>query len=322
MSLKDRIRLRIGGKQRELAFFAFSLLLALAIWFFSNLSKTYSGTVSVPVIAECNIDGHKGRSSNAAVVSARCRTDGFRLIKEQSRREKKTVVVKFDRSDLRRTGQDTWSIFGSAKNSYINKMFGEGITLEAFITDTLSFVFAEENHKKVPVEVPYTVQCRLQYMQSGAFKTVPDSVTIYGEDLRLDAIDNITAQRLSFVDVNESRHGVVKLNKPAGIRLSTEEVAYELPVSRYVELKGTFPVEVWNAPAGREVQVYPPTAQVYLRCAFPLAKDPMASFKVYIDYKDFSESMSGKCVPKTLKLTQGVLDCRIEPEVFDCVEVL
>lgn len=322
MSLKDRIRLHIGGRQRELAFIVISLLLALGIWFFTNLSKTYSGTVSVPVIAECSIDGHKGRSSNSAVVSARCRTDGFRLVSEQSRRDKKTVVVRFDRSDLRRTGPDTWSIFGSAKNSYINQMFGEGITLEAFITDTLSFVFAQENHKKVPVDVPYTAQYRLQYMASGAFRTVPDSVTIYGEDIRLEAIDKITAPRLSFSDVFESRHGVVKLNKPAGIRLSAEEVAYELPVSRYVELKGTFPVEVWNAPAGREVQVYPPTATVFLRCAFPIAKDPMASFKVFIDYKDFSESKSGKCVPNTLKLSQGVLDCRIEPEVFDCVEVL
>lgn len=322
MSLRDRIRLHIGGRQRELAFIAFSLLLAIAIWFFTNLSKTYSGTVSVPVIAECSIDGHKGRSSNSAVVSARCRADGFRLIKEQSSRDKKPVVVKFDRSDLRRTGPETWSIFGSAKNSYINQMFGEGITLEAFITDTLSFEFAAENHKKVPVDVPISVQCRPQYMQSGSFKTMPDSVTIYGEDIRLNAIDKISAPRLSFVDVNESRHGVVKLNRPSGIRLSAEEVAYELPVSRYVELRGSFPVEVWNAPAGREVQVYPPMATVYLRCAFPLAKDPMTSFKVYIDYKDFSESMSGKCVPKTLKLTQGVLDCRIEPEVFDCVEVL
>jgi hypothetical protein len=322
MSLRDRIRLHLGGRQRELAFIVFSLVLAVGIWFFTNLSKTYSGTVSVPVVAECSIDGHRGRSSNATVVSARCRADGFRLVREQSRRDKKTVVVKFERSDLRRTGPDTWSIFGSAKNSYINQMFGEGITLEAFITDTLSFVFAEENHKKVPVDVPYTAQYRLQYMKSGSFKTVPDSVTIYGEDIRLNAIDKITSPRLSFTDVSDSRHGVVKLNKPAGIRLSVEEVAYVLPVSRYVELKGSFPVEVWNAPAGREVQVYPPIATVCLRCAFPLVKDPMASFKVFIDYKDFSESMSGKCVPRTLKLTQGVLDCRIEPEVFDCVEVL
>ena len=321
MSLRDRIKIRFGGRERELAFFAFSLLMAIVIWFLTNLSKNYSGTLSVPVTAECSIDGHSNHSSNTAIVSARCRTEGFTLVRELSRMEKKPVVVKFDKSDLRRTGPDTWSIFGSAKNSYINQMFGEGITLEAFITDTLSFVFAPEKHKKVPVEVPLSLQCRSQYMQSGPFKSVPDSVTIYGEDARLQAIDKVTTPRLSFTDVKESLHGVVKINRPAGVRMSVEEVAYELPVSRYVELRGTFPVEVWNAPAGHDVQVYPPMASVILHCAFPLPKDPMASFKVFIDYKDFSESKSGKCVPRTLKLASGVIDCRIEPEVFDCIEV-
>lgn len=322
MSLRDRIRIRLGGRERELAFFAFSLLMAILIWLLTNLSKSYSGTLSVPITAECSIDGHSNRSSNVAVVNARCRTEGFTLVRERSRRDKKPVVVKFDKADLRRTGQDTWSIFGNAKNSYINQMFGDGISLEAFITDTLSFVFPPENHKKVPVEVPLSLQCSSQYMQSGPFKTVPDSVTVYGEDARLEAIDKVVTPRLSFTDAREPLHGVVKINRPVGVRLSDEEVAYELPVSRYVEVRGTFPVEVWNAPAGHEVQVYPPNASVILRCAFPLAKDPMASFKVFIDYKDFSESKSGKCVPRTLKLHSGVLDCRIEPEVFDCVEVL
>ena len=174
----------------------------------------------------------------------------------------------------------------------------------------------------MPVDVPLSLQCASQYMQSGPFKAMPDSVTIYGEDSRLEAIDKVTTPRLTFTDAKAPLHGVVKINRPAGVRMSAEEVAYELPVSRYVELRGSFPVEVWNAPAGHEVQVYPPTASVILRCAFPLAKDPMTSFKVFIDYKDFSESKSGKCVPRTLKLTSGVLDCRIEPEVFDCVELL
>ena len=322
MSLRDIIKIRLGGREREMAFFAFSLLMAVLIWFLTNLSQDYSGTLSVPVIAECSIDGHSNHSSNIAVVSARCRTEGFTLVRELGGREKKAVVVKFDKADLRRTGPDTWSIFGNAKNSYINQMFGEGISLEAFITDTLSFVFSPERHKKVPVEVPLSLQCRSQYMQSGPFKAVPDSVTIYGEDARLEAIDKVTTPRLSFTDAREPLHGVVKINRPAGVRMSVEEITYELPVSRYVELRGTFPVEVWNVPAGHEVQVYPPNANVILRYAFPLAKDPMASFKVFIDYKDFSESMSGKCVPRTLKQPSGVLDCRIEPEVFDCVEAL
>ena len=321
MSLKDRIRLRLGGRERELAFLAFSFALALAIWFFTNLSKTYSGTVSVPVIAECNIEGRASRSTNSVIVSARCRVDGFTLVREQSRAEKKPVTVKFDRGDLRRTGEDTWSIFGSAKNSYINSFFGEGASLEAFITDTLSFVFAKENHKKVPVEVPVAVMCRSQYMQSGPFKLSPDSVTVYGVDARLEAIDKVTAPRLSFSDVDRTRSGVVRLNKPKGVRISAEEVTYELPVSRYVELSGTYQVEVMNAPAGTDLQVYPSVAKVIIRSTFPLQRDPMPSLRVYVDYRDFTGSMSGKCVPKVQNLPKSVLDCRVEPEVYDCLEL-
>ncbi|MBO4339911.1 MAG: hypothetical protein J5835_00585 [Bacteroidales bacterium] len=321
MSLRDRIRLRIGGRERELAFLLFSLLLAFGIWFFTNLSKTYSGTINVPVIAECNIDGHSSRSSNTVIVSARCRMDGFRLVREQGRAEKKPVTVKFDRGDLRHTGEDSWAIFGSAKNSYINSFFGEGAALEAFITDTLTFVFPKVNHRKVPVEIPVSVQCRSQFMQSGPFKVYPDSVTLYGEDSRLEAIDKITAPRLSFTDVNETRHGVVKLARPKGLRISSEEVTYELPVSRYVELQGTYQVEVYNAPAGTELQVYPSVAKVVLRCAFPLVKDPLPNLRVYIDYHDFTESKSGKCVPRIQRLPKGVLSSHVEPEIFDCIEL-
>ena len=81
------------------------------------------------------------------------------------------------------------------------------------------------------------------------------------------------------------------------------------------------PVQVLNAPAGHALQVYPPTAQVYLRCAFPISKDPLASFKLYVDWKDFSSSLSGRCAPRVQRLPAGVLDYRVEPEVFDCIEV-
>ena len=225
------------------------------------------------------------------------------------------------RGSVRQGGEDSWAIFGSAKNSYINAFFGEGASLEAFITDTLNFVFARENHKKVPVEVPLTVTCRSQFMQSGQFKVYPDSVTLYGEDNRLDAIDKVTTTRLTFADVDETRHGVVRLNRPKGLRMSADEVTYELPISRYVELQGNYQVEVYNAPAGTDLQVYPSVANVTLRCAFPLVKDPLPNLRVYVDYHDFTESKSGTCVPRIQRLPQGVLSCHIEPEVLECIEL-
>lgn len=321
MALTDRIRVRVESWGREWIIMVLSLLLALVVWLLTDLSKLYSGTISVPVVAECNIEGHAMESSNTVVVSARCRTEGFRLLSEKSRRERKVVKVRFDRADMRNTAPHTYCIIGGTKNSYVNQFFGDGAVVEAFITDTLKFVFPVENHKKVPVEVHKTVNCRSQFMPSGPFRVYPDSVTLYGDQAHLDAVERVTASRLVLTDVHESQHGVLRLNPLAGVRMSVDEVSYELPVSRYVELRTTVPVEVWNVPPGHQLQVFPPNAQVVLRCVFPLSKDPLSSFKLYVDWKDFSASIGGRCVARILRLPSSVLDYRIEPEVFDCVEL-
>lgn len=321
MSAPEQLPVKKKGLGREWIFLVLSFLIASLVWLLTNLSKTYSGTVSVPVVAHCNIDGHGLESSNTVLVSARCRADGFRLVRESSRRECKVVTVHFDRKDLRRLGPDTYGVIGGAKNSYTSQFFGDNVQLEAFITDTLKFVFPKENHKRVPVEVPHSVAYRSQYMQSGPITVSPDTVTVYGEQARLDAVERVITPRLVITDLNESQHGILKLNVPDGVRLSTDQVSYEIPVSRYVELQATVPVEVQHVPSGRQLQVYPPTAKVVLRCAFPLGKDPLASFKLYVDWHDFSTSLTGRCAPRVSHIPTGVLEYRVEPEVFDCVEL-
>ena len=321
MSLRDHFRLQPGKWGREWIVLLLSIVLAFLVWFLVNLSQQYSGTISVPVVAQCSIEGYGIESSNTVLVSARCRTEGFRLVREYSRRERKVVKVKFNKADLRPSGNGVFCVIGGAKNSYVDQFFGEDAKVEAFITDTLRFVFPVENHKKVPIEVPLSVSCRSQYMQSGPFRTIPDSMTVYGSQERLDAVEKVTTNRLAFTDLKSSQHGLLKVNPIKGIRLAADEISYELPVSRYVELSASVPVEVRNAPAGHALQVYPPTAQVYLRCSFPIAKDPLASFKLCVDWNDFSSSLSGRCAPHVLYLPAGVLEYRVEPEVFDCIEV-
>lgn len=321
MSFRNFISFQPGKMSREWIVLLLSILLATLVWLLVNLSEEYSGTISVPVVAQCNIDGYGAESSNTVLVSARCRTEGFRLVREFSRRERKVVKVKFKKSDLRRTAPGEYCVIGGVKNSYVDQFFGEDAKVEAFITDTLRFIFPVENHKKVPVDVPLSVSCRSQYMQSGPFRVSPDSITIYGPQERLDGIEKVTTSRLLLSDLKSSQHGLLKLNPIKDLRMSADEVSYELPVSRYVELSATIPVEVLNAPAGHFLQVYPPTAQVYLRCAFPIGKDPLASFKLYVDWRDFSSSLSGRCAPRVLSKPAGVLEYRVEPEVFDCIEV-
>ena len=315
---RKKSRRRLHG--REGLLLVTSLLLAIVIWLLSNLSRDYSGVISVPVVAECNIPGHSNISSNQATVSARCRASGFRLLSERIQRGKRPVQVSISRSDIRPAGGDRYFLSGNAKNSYLEQFFGDAVAVEAFISDTLSFVFPAENHKKVPVQLAGDVSYRTQYMASGPMRLTPDSVTVYGEPGRLDIVDHVSTANLLLDDVHDSQHGLLRLRKIKGVRLSDEEISYELPVARYVEVRSTLPVSVQGVPAGRQLQVFPSQADVVLHCTFPVGRDPFESFRLYIDYNDFVSSLSGRCIPRAEALPSGVLDYRVVPAIFDCIE--
>ena len=316
--MKRKNRLPLRG--REWLLFATSLILAVLIWFLSNLSRSYSGVLGVPVVAECNLQGYSNISSNSTVLSARCRAEGFRLLREGTRRSRKPVRVAFDRADLRHAAGERFFVTGNVMNNYLRQIFGDKVDVEDIITDTLYFIFSPENNKRVPVNFAGDFTYRSQYMASGPLRLTPDSVTVYGEKARLDLVDHVSTAQIYPDDVHDTQHGVLRLNRIKGVRLSDSEVSYELPVSRYVELRAELPVSVRNAPGGHHLDVFPSRATVILHCTFPVGRNPFEAFELYIDYADFASSLSGRCVARVNELPSGVLDYRVEPAVFDCLE--
>ena len=254
------------------------------------------------------------------MLSARCRAEGFRLLREGTRSSRRPVRVAFDRADLRHGTGDRFFVTGNVMNNYLRQIFGDKVDVEDIITDTLYFLFSQENNKRVPVNFTGDFSYRSQYMASGPLKITPDSVTVYGEKARLDLVDHVSTAQVFPDDVHEAQHGVLRLRKIKGVRFSDEEISYELPVARYVELRSELPVSVRNVSGGRHLDVFPSRATVILHCIFPVGRDPFESFQLYIDYADFASSLSGRCVPRVQELPPGVLDYRVEPAVFDCIE--
>lgn len=316
MERKPRLPLR----GREWLLFATSLLLAVLVWFLSNMSRPYSSVLGVPVVAECNIQGYSNVSSNSAILSARCRADGFRLLREETRRSRRPVRVAFDRADLRHDTGERFFVTGNVMNNYLRQIFGDKVDVEDIVTDTLFFTFSTQNNKRVPVNFAGDFSYRSQYMASAPLKITPDSVTVYGEQARLDLVDHVSTVPMVVDDVHEAQHGVLRLRRIKGVRLSDEQISYDLPVSRYVEMRAELPVAVYNAPGGHHLDIFPSRATVILQCVFPVARNPFEKCELYIDYADFASSLSGRCVARVKELPAGVIDWRVEPAVFDCIE--
>lgn len=302
---------------RDWTVFALSFLLAFSIWLIHNLSLEYSDFIRVQVRAESNIAGHSAESANTCEVSARCRTTGFNILKTGvfDRNVRKIV---FKASDFRQKSADMFYLTSANLNEYAHEIFGEKAGVEYYLSDTLFFRFPVEASKRVPVHPVRSISFSPQYMGIGELVVEPDSVTISGEPYHLANVDRVFTETIKLNDLKTNTSGVVSLDKIRGIRMSEESVHYHIDVTRFVEMRYDVEISAKNVPADKEMMIYPAHAEVVVRSVFPLVSD-LSDMTFSVDYGDFVNSRSGKCIARPDYLPEGIIEYELKPEIFECM---
>ena len=317
--LYDKLLESLNISGRELAVFLLALLLAFSIWLIHNLSLKYNDYLTSTVFAQCNLEGHSPLSINESDIVARCRATGYKVILSDIRAHRKPVTVNFDRSVMKHKEDDLFYVVSSDLTEYAHLIYGDGVTLDYFVSDTVFFRFPEVDHKKVPVHPVYSVSYLPQHMSNGQLEVIPDSVTVYGEAYRLESIDKVFTEMVKYTSLSSDIQGVVRLEKIRGVRLSVDEVHYLLDVTRYVEISRSLPVKVINVPADKKLQVFPAAVTVLAKFAFPLSGAAHEEMEVVVDYEDFISSISGKCPVRLSGLPSGLISYEMNPVAVNCV---
>ncbi len=305
---------------RDLAVFVLALLLAFSIWLIHNLSLKYNDYLTSTVIAQCNLEGHANMSINRGEIVARCRATGYHVLTSHIRaNHNKPVTVDFNPSVMRHKRDDLFYVLSSDLTEYAHLIYGEGVTLEYFVSDTVFFRFPEVDHKKIPVIPVYTISFADQHMCEGQLKVVPDSVTLYGETHRLESIDKVFTNHIKYTSLSSDIQGVVGLENVKGVRMSVNQVHYLLDVTRYVEITRSLPVKVVNLPADKRLHVFPSQATISAKFTFPLVAGDYENLDLEVDYNDFAGSLSGKCPVKLASSPKGLISYDMDPIAVNCV---
>ena len=298
--------------------FLLCVLFSAGFWLVLNLSQNYVAIVSVPVVAGSNIEGRSAVSTSEATVTAQVGASGFQHV-FLARKHKRPVQVTFNAADFRHDREEWYTIANASLFRYAAQLFGDGVSVESFISEDLSFSFPEETYRKVPVRPVLTISYEPQFMAQKPMSLQPDSVLVYGEPSRLENIDHVLTKPLELSDLRSSVHGKVRLESPSGVRLSHDEAIYSMEVTRFVEIRSEVRIGTRNVPSQVDLAVLPSTATVVFRCVFPTTADPASSASFYIDYRDFAGSRTGRCVARADGIPSSVIDYTLSPEVFDCM---
>ena len=300
--------------------FLLCLLLSASIWLIHNLSQKYTGAVTVSVLAKSALKGRAQTASEPVTVTARCQATGFRLLR--IRHSSRDVLVEIQPEDFTYTmADDKFTVSSTDLAKYASGIFGDGVALESFLGQGYSFSFARENNRTVPVKPVVNASFKPQYMPSGKIRIEPDSVVIYGSSSLLESVDAILTKPITINDASKNLSGVARLVPVSGLRISESEVAWSLDVVRFVEQRGKVGIAVRGAPAGVRLAVLPSTAEAVFLCRFPSKGNPADVCEFYVDYTEFTNSLSGTCVVHCANLPQGVISWKLDPEVVNCMEL-
>lgn len=293
--------------------FLLALLLSFSTWIIHKLSLEYSVYLKVDVIADSNIEGRSNFSSSSTEVMAKCRTTGWQILYYELR-DDSSVHVQIPATALNHEDDERFYITSEKLHEFVDQIFGSSVAVEYFVTDKVYFKFRQELHKRVPVKAVSSLSFEDQFIPVDQLQLVPDSITVYGDQMHLDAIDYVTTATIKQSDINEDFSGMIQLSPINGMRFSVNEVHYKMDVSRYLEVsRKNLPVVVEGAPVGKEYVADPPTVDIVMKVQFPLKSDPNKDISVVADYNDLKNSLSGQVVVKPLSLPLGLIKYEISP---------
>lgn len=304
---------------RDWVILTLSLLLAFSVWMIHNLSLKYNANLSAKVIAVCCLDGHENVSATSSEALARGRATGYNII-ESYIKARRPVKVEFNPSVMQRYDSDRFFVTGDKLIEYSHLIFGEDITIDHYISDTLFFRFPSVNHKKVPVVPVSILTYKGQYMARGPLEVTPDSVVVAGDPYLLERVKQVYTAPIRHLDISENISGLVGIESIKGVDVYAKEVYYSMDVARYVEFVSEDHVESVNVPADKSLMIFPSVVTLKMRCEFPLLDESERHQTLYVDYNDFKESVAGNCPVRVKNLPKGILSYDIEPVSVRCVE--
>ena len=307
-----------GGNERLVLLF--SLFLAFSIWLIHNLSLEYSRYFQYSITVKANLEGRSDISTNSDELIVRGKSSGFYILQQRTKRGRAVTITIDDTRLLNPHSADDSYLYISSNDlkQRLTELLSPNLEIDYFVTDSLKFLFPFVYNKEVPVVAITDIVCKSQYMPTGPISLDPPMITIYGDEDHISRIDSIYTNTIVIKNVSRSEQGMRSLSKIRGVRFSTDQIHYSIPVDRYVEKESTVPVTVTNVPSNKELQILPSQVTVLYRQSFYSNTD-RSEFVFSVDYNDFLNSINSTVIPQCISKPKGVYHYSIDPPFVEGV---
>lgn len=259
-------------KEKRFRVFMLSLLIAFIAWSIINLSKEYTKTIAVELLA-INIPKDALIKNESTTLAVEVKGSGLSLLKNQLKGLKYQV-------DMERF-PEYWK--WNYNERQFKSLLPSQLTIVNVIPESVYFNKVKLAQKKVKVVADISVKPQAGFDVS-EIEVKPKEITIYGAASVINELDSVYTEKASFVNVKAPVYGKLALSNDLKLKYTTDSIQYNYTVERFTQGEFTIPIVVKNAPIGKEVTIFP--KQITLQFQSPLSKFSAYNsnqFQVYVD---------------------------------------
>ncbi len=242
------------NKKRDSVFLIF-VFGTFLFWFLNKLSKEYNQIIRYPIHYTSLSKEFVFQENPPEELSFRVKANGFYFLGAAFSKPEVEVSVK----RLKRKNKYNYYLMNSDLKKQLRNSIKENVELIDVISDTLFVKLGKRIFKKVPVVPNIDINYHLGYKSFSGYKIEPDSIEISGPELQVTKIDEIKLQALKLDKVQkpiDQQISIIKSEVPK-ITYSQNKVRLKVDVEKITEKTLSIPVQIINAPKGKEVVVYP-----------------------------------------------------------------
>ncbi len=277
-----------AGLNRKISTFVICIIISALFWLTLSLSKTYSGSVSLPV-RYVNYPANKVVNNQLPTsLAITIESTGFNYLLYKWSIKKKQLIL--DISDAYQDKNRSYKLPIGKNNDKLSEQFSKDIKILKVTPETITLNVEPKVSKMVPIKHNINLSLAPHYQLNKAIQLNPKRIKITGSKDQINLIDTVELETTQLLNLNSSKKITIAI-KPSehleNIELSDKTVTARLEVDKFTEAQSEVPLTVKNLPAGFTIKLFPDVITVKYKIGFKDFKNINEElFKAEVDFKE------------------------------------
>ena len=304
----------LSAKSREFFIFLFFFLIAGGFWLLQTLNNDYETEFSIPVRLKNVPNNIVITSEPSTSLKLTVKDKGTALLNYKLSR--KFFPVTLDFSDYNGVNNHV-CIYSTELQKKVQAQLNASTQLLSIKPDTLDYIYATGESKRVPIKLKGSVSAaRMYYLSDTIFS--PDSVLVYAPKKALDSITVAYTQPVNIDNISDTLNMQVALNQWRGIKFVPSVVDMQLPVDIYTEKTVEVPIVGVNFPVDRILRTFPSKVKVTFQVGLSQFRNVTADdFQIEVSYEELMKLGTDKYSIKLKSYPSIVNQLRVNPTEVD-----